>query len=112
MVMSGAASYRFAVFFAGALAPQATFDDDVDAFDEFESSLFVSWRITNTITSGISSNPKLRMLRLRFLFFSASNWAPRRASRFWRWRSRFSGLGTAAESTDGISGGRFAGALR
>ena len=110
MVMSGAAAYFFAVFFAGALAPQATFDEDFDELEE--SPLFVSWRITNTMTSGISSNPKLRMLRLRFLFFSASNSATRRASRFWRWRSRFSGLGTAAESTEGISGGRIAGALR
>ena len=109
MVIFGAALYCFDVFLAGAFAPQATFEEL-----ELEELplLFVTWRITKMITNGIRSSPKFRMLRFRLCFFSASNSATRRASRFWRWRSRFSELGTAGESTDGISGGRIAGALR
>ncbi len=99
------------MFFGGAFAPHATSEDELD-FDDEPELLFVTWRITKMMTNGMSSRPKLRMLRFRLRFFSASNSATRRASRFWRWRSRFSELGTAGESTDGISGGRIAATLR
>jgi hypothetical protein len=84
-----------------------------ELFEELESlPLFVSWITTNTMAIGIRSREKFRIDRFRLCFLSASNWAIRRASRFWRWRSRFSELGTAGESTDALSGERIAGALR
>src|SRR4051812_35541983 len=70
------------------------------------SSLFVIWRITNRITSGMSKSPRLRKVRIRFLRFSASSIASRRASRLRRWRSRLVALGTAGESTEAECGRR------
>ena len=55
--------------------------------------------------------PPLRAAFQRRRRFSASSIASRRASRFWRWRSRLVALGTAGESTDGVFGRRIAGGL-
>ena len=76
------------------------------------SSLFVTWRMTKMMTRGMRSSVMLRIVRLRFLRFSASCIASRRASRFWRWRSRLVALGTAGESTDVECGGRIRRASR
>src|SRR3954454_16143274 len=93
----------------GAFAPQATFDAD---FVSLLSSLFVSWRITKTTTNGMRRSTRLRIVRLRLRRFSASCMAARRASLFWRWRSRLVALGTAGESTDAEYGQRIAGRPR
>src|SRR3954447_20093942 len=83
IVIGGAAASVVVVGLpVGALAPQATFDADDDFLSL--SSLLVSCRITKMMTSGMRSRTRLRIVRLRFLRFSASSIAARRASRFWR----------------------------
>src|SRR5262245_54994313 len=66
----------------GAAPPQAMFDADFELLSL--SSLWVSWRMTKMITRGMRSSTTLRIVRLRFLRFSASCMAARRASLFWR----------------------------
>src|SRR6266496_6020979 len=96
--IAGAAARVVVVGFGGAFDVQVMADaDDLLLL----SSLFVNCRTTNRITSGIRRSPMLRAVRIRRLRFSASSMASRRASRFWRWRSRLVALGTAGESTDG-----------